>query len=399
MKRLYAILCAGIICTSIVSCSSNNDTPAVQPEDSGITAIFPPTGVFAEDDGSAKPGDNPAKNVSDYLTKTGPQAIKGLGSLPITDEQYQEIKTFTTDLVKDDKSDKDKYNRIFTWITQNINYQHEGYVDNDPYPVFKERYAVCQGYANLLTVMLQSQGIPAVNVNGDLKPIGGHAWNYLYADQWYVSDPTNGGSFPMSDFSKYSHLVPTMLDMTLFEDENFAFNYYDGHLNLCEVKQSGKQLTVPFSTNGFRVTSFNPNADLPSNIEELYIGKNILTLGESLVGLSIHSPSVKYAYVDSKNAKIYSYAQVVYRYNNPEPLYIPAAATVIQLKGLTKLGKNSLKNHTNVEILVIPQGTETIGAFAVENCPNLKKAYIPKNAKVETDAFYGVHSDFRIIRQ
>ena len=390
MKKFCFIFTLCVLHTFWASCSSNNDAP-VPPEEENplkdVVTIVPPTGKFAEDDGVAQPNSDPAKNVANFLTKSGPQAIKGLGGIEINDNQYKEIKEFTDELVKGAKSDKDKYDLIFEWITKNIQYKKEGYVDNNPYPVFKDRWAICQGYANLLTVMLHSQDIAAVNTNGLLNPIGGHAWNYVYLDQWYVSDPTNDRYFLMSDFNKYTDLVPLFLDMNLFEDDNFVYNYAEGHLNLCQVKKSEKQLTVPFSTNGFRVTSFNPNVAVPVNVEEIYIGKNIQTLGDSFIGLNQYAPSVKYAYVDSKNSKIYSYGQVVYRYQQSEPIYVPAAATALQLKGVKVLGKNFLKSHDKVE------------SYAIENCPNLRKAYVPKNANVADDAFYGVHPSFQIIRQ
>ena len=401
MKGLYSIFTFCMLYVFLASCSSDNDN-SPQPEETNpaesINAIVPPSGTFAEDDGAAKASGTPARDAANFLTEAGAQAIKGLGSIEISDAQYEEIKGFTDELVKDAQSDKDKYDLIFKWITGNISYAQD-YVDNNPYPVFQTGKAICQGYANLLTVMLQSQGIAAVNTNGMLDPVGGHAWNYVYLDQWYVSDPTNNGSFRMSDFSSYTHLVPLSLDMTLFEDDNFVFNYQEGHLNLSRVKKGEKQLTVPFSTNGFRVTSFNPTAELPSNVEELYIGKNIQTLGEGIIGLNQYAPSVKYAYVDSKNAKMTGYGQVVYRYQQSEPLYVPAAATIIQLKGTATLGKNFLKNHAKVETLIIPQGTQKLEAYAIENCPNLQKVYLPKNAKVDENAFYGVHSNFQIIRQ
>jgi len=401
MKRFFTTLTCCILYTFLVSCSSGDDNPK-QPEEEnplqGITAIVPPSGTFAEDDGATKSTGTPAKDVANFLTKAGAKAIQGLGNIEIKDNEYKEIKDFTSELVKDAKSDKDKYDQIFKWITGNISYAHE-YVDNNPYPVFQTRKAICQGYANLLTVMLHSQDIPAVNANGVI-PEGGHAWNYVYLDnEWYVSDPTNNGSYLMSNFNSYTHLVPLSLDMTLFEDDNFAFNYQEGRLNLCQVKKGEKQLTVPFSTNGFRVEAFNPNAELPSNIEEIYIGKNIQSLGESIIGLNQYAPSVKYAYVDSKNPQLTSYGQVVYRYGASEPLYVPAAATTIQLKGTNTIGKNFLKSHDKIETLVISSGTQTLEAYAIENCPNLRKAYLPKNAKVDENAFYGVHSTFQIIRQ
>ena len=58
----------------------------------------------------------------------------------------------------------------------------------------------CQGYANLLRTMCHTQGIPAFNANGELVPLGGHAWDYVCADSvWYVSDPTNNAQYKMAD--------------------------------------------------------------------------------------------------------------------------------------------------------------------------------------------------------
>ena len=378
---------------------SQNDTPSLpdEPESptmiEGINALVNPSASFAKDDGSTI-YDSPTKLVADLLTKAGPEIIKGLGYITITEKEYQEIKEFTDQLVKGVKKPFDIYSTIFKWVTTNVEYTNG--VNNNPYPVFKNLQGVCQGYANLLSVMLHSQKIYAFIANGILNPVGGHAWNYVYIDQWYVSDPTNNSHFLMSDPSSYTHLVPLQLDVNLFEDEQFVFNFYEGHLNIREVKESGKQLIVPFSTNGFQVTSFNPDTELPSNIEEIYIGINIQTLGESLIGLDIHAPSVKYAFVDTSNQKMESYGQVVYR--NAFTYYVPAAATIIQFKDYDTLGKNILKGHNKVETVVIQAGTKKLEAYAFEDCPNLQKAYIPKETIVDNNAFYGVHNNFKIIR-
>ena len=378
---------------------SQNDTPSLpdEPESptmiEGINALVNPSASFAKDDSSTI-YDSPTKLVADLLTKAGPEIIKGLGYITITEKEYQEIKEFTDQLVKGVKKPFDIYSTIFKWVTTNVEYTNG--VNNNPYPVFKNLQGVCQGYANLLSVMLHSQKIYAFIANGILNPVGGHAWNYVYIDQWYVSDPTNNGHFLMSNPSSYTHLVPLQLDVNLFEDEQFVFNFYEGHLNIRVVKESGKQLIVPFSTNGFQVTSFNPDTELPSNIEEIYIGKNIQTLGESLIGLDIHAPSVKYAFVDTSNQKMDSYGQVVYR--NAFTYYVPAAATIIQFKDYDTLGKNILKGHNKVETVVIQAGTQKLEAYAFEDCPNLQKAYIPKETIVDNNAFYGVHNNFKIIR-
>lgn len=400
MKKSCIPLIFCLFFASFFACGdSQNDTPSLpdEPESptmiEGINALVNPSASFAKDDSSTI-YDSPTKLVADLLTKAGPEIIKGLGYITITEKEYQEIKEFTDQLVKGVKEPFDIYSTIFKWVTTNVEYTNG--VNNNPYPVFKNLQGVCQGYANLLSVMLHSQKIYAFIANGILNPVGGHAWNYVYIDQWYVSDPTNNSHFLMSDPSSYTHLVPLQLDVNLFEDEQFVFNFYEGHLNIRVVKESGKQLIVPFSTNGFQVTSFNPDTELPSNIEEIYIGKNIQTLGESLIGLDIHAPSVKYAFVDTSNQKMESYGQVVYR--NAFTYYVPAAATIIQFKDYDTLGKNILKGHNKVETVVIQAGTKKLEAYAFEDCPNLQKAYIPKETIVDNNAFYGVHNNFKIIR-
>ena len=400
MKTFHSFFIYLFLPIFLFSCGSNDEDFPVKPDEpigpniiEGINAIVNPSASFAKDDGSIT-HESPAKLIADLLTKAGPEIIKGLGHITISEKEYKEIKDFTDQLVKDTEKPFDIYSLIFKWVATNVKYTNG--VNNDPYPVFKNKQGVCQGYANLLTVMLHSQNIPVLNANGLLNPIGGHAWNYVYIDQWYVSDPTNNGQFLMSDLSKYTHLVPIQLDTDLFEDEQFVFNFNEGHLNLRAVKKGEKQFIVPFSTNGFQITSFNPDTELPSTIEEIYIGKNIQTLGENLIGLNIYAPSVKYVYVESSNKKMESYGQVAYR--NSFTYYVPASATTIQFKDYATLGKNILKDHHKVETIVIQPGTKKIEAYAFEKCPNLQKAYIPEETIVETNAFYGVHSNFKIIR-
>ena len=400
MKIFYSFLTCLFLSTLLFSCGGNNGDDPVIPEEpegptiiQGINALVNPSASFAKDDGSTT-HNSPTKLVADLLTKAGPEIIQGLGAVSITEKEYQEIKEFTDQLVKEVEKPFDIYSLIFKWVATNVKYT-DG-VNNDPYPVFKNRQGICQGYANLLAVMLHSQNISVFNANGMLNPIGGHAWNYVYLDQWYVSDPTNNGHFLMSDPSSYAHLIPLQLDVNLFEDEQFVFNFNEGHLNLREVKKSDKQLIVPFSTNGFQVTSFNPDTELPSNIEEIYIGKNIQTLGENLIGLNLHAPSVKHAFVDTANKHMESYGQLVYRYSFT--YYVPASATIIQFKDYPTLGKNILKDHTKVETIVVQKGTKKLEAYAFEDCPNLQKAYIPEETIVDTNAFYGVHNNFKIIR-
>ena len=149
MKNYVLPFIISIFCLSITSCSESDEPKLIE----AINAIVPPSASFAPDDGAKTLSKNPAEKVMDLLTSAGPKIIKSMGQMNITDSQYQEIKTFVDKLVADQKTPYDIYRTIFTWITQNIHYAYD-YVDNDPYPVFQTKKAICQGYAYLLNGML-----------------------------------------------------------------------------------------------------------------------------------------------------------------------------------------------------------------------------------------------------
>ena len=105
---------------------------------------------------------------------------------------------------------------------------------------------------------------------------------------------------------------------------------------------------------------------------------------------------MKHAYVDTANPRLSSYGQVVYR--DAWPYYVPQGATVIQFQPVATMGKNFIKDHMHVETVVIQPGTKKLEAYAFENCPLLRKAIIPEETVVDANAFYGVHSEFKILR-
>ena len=78
--------------------------------------------TFAEPDKSKKLSGTPSENLKAIFEATGPSIITSIGRMEITEDQYQEIAEFTTDLVKGKSSQTEKYREIFSWITKNINY-------------------------------------------------------------------------------------------------------------------------------------------------------------------------------------------------------------------------------------------------------------------------------------
>src|SRR3712207_27194 len=91
-----------------------------------------------------------AQKVKLLLPRIAPERSRQIGRISISEAEYKEIATFTQSLVKGLKTEKEKFNSIYDWIRKNIKY---GLGDNRPYAVFKNKQAVCQGYADLLKVM------------------------------------------------------------------------------------------------------------------------------------------------------------------------------------------------------------------------------------------------------
>lgn len=349
---------------------------------------------------------NPQKTASELLSSAGIACTDTIGKIVITDAEYQEIKSFTDKLVAGCTTQKEIHNACFKWIYANVKYGTEyadgSYVNNDPYPVFTKKIAVCQGYSNLLFVMLHSQNIPILVTNGFLSQgslFGGHAWNYVNCDgTWYVSDPTNNGIFRMLNLASYTHLIPQSFDVLLFEKDGCQFDFNESRLNICAITTKSKYFVTPYSVGGYQVSSFNPTVDLPANVRELYIGKNIETFGSNRVGLDYHGKNIEYIHIDPEHATLRSCNGIVYDRYSDTPMYIPLAMKRIELLPTKTIGKNTIYDHNGVEEIVIAEGTTSMEAWAVEKCPNLKVAYIPESTQVHENAFYNVHPDFKIIR-
>lgn len=370
--------------------------------------------AFPEPDDAELLDGTPQQNLKALFTAAGPEIINSLGSVVITDVQYQEIKTFTDELVASKTTEKDKYDAICSWVNRNVKYNNpqnnpeNKYYNNDAYDVFKNRFAVCQGYSNLMVVMCMTQGIPAVVVNGYLVSYGmdlGHAWMYGCPDgTWYVSDPTNGTkSWPMKNTASYGYLKPTQADVDIFKDDCAVYNYYDGRLNVKAVSTEEPSFAVPYSVEGFVINSFNPSVDLPEGLVEIYLGQNITTMGEpNMMSLSIKDfgRNLQAIYVHEDNPALMDHKGVVYRKNGdtPQLYYIPGGMTFIELLPMETVGKNTIYHHKNVKEIYFPEGCKSFEAYDIEKCPKLEKVYIPEDADFPSNALYNCPKNVEVIR-
>lgn len=405
MKKHLLILSLAAATSMFAACEEQYDTNVLAQQESESLADAYRAPSFAEPDKSTQLNGSPAKNLSEIFNSTGPKIITSMGrSMVITDAQYQEIAEFTSNLVSGKRSQTTKYKTIFEWVVNNIQYNHTTTnYSNDPYEVFKNKICVCQGYSNLLVVMCYSQDIPAVVVNGLINGMG-HAWAYVCPDDiWQVSDPTNNGSWNMSDLSKYSNLTPRDADVDLFSDDVAVYRYNDYSLNVDRVTATENPLVVPYSAKGFVINSFNPTVALPEEITEVYIGENIKTFGETYdmrLKISNYGKNLQAIHVDENNPSLLSHKGIVYRKNGDEKqlYYIPGGAEYLEFLPMEKVDKETVKDHKNVKVIYFPEGTKSFLGWSIENCPKLEKVYIPEDATFPSNALYRCPKNVEVIR-
>lgn len=395
MKKIYTIFSFALSAMLLSACTSDSDKFNLEPDNQeSVTRI-----EFPESDGSRDltTMSSTIAMARVLFTKAGRDAATTLGRhIEIADNEYQEIANFTNELVAGASNEQQKYNKIFSWITGNIKYELG---DQRPYSVFTNKKGVCQGYADLLTVMCHTQQIPCVTVNGMLVPYGGHAWNYLNCDgEWYVSDPTNSGKFRMKDTSgSYDHLVIQEIQATLFEDELCTYSFYNSALNVESIKDGNTQVVIPYSVENIVISSVNPTWYVSEDVKELYLGKNIKTVDkEGTSSLSTLAKGIEVVVVDPENTVLESFSNVIYR--DGQMYFIAPSAKFIELRPIELDKDSKLKNLSKLESIVFAPGTKSIGAWAVEYCPMLHTAYIPNDTEVHKNAFSGVAADFQIIR-
>lgn len=356
---------------------------------------------------------NLAGNLSKLLIVAESRNATGLNGVVIEPNEFQEIKEFTEQNVVNGKNSKyDKMKAILAWCRSNIAYMNvvpEYDPDVDPnwaYQVFKNRTAVCQGYSNLCNVMLESQGIPAVNANGLLGGYGGHAWVYtLIDDTWYVIDPTNDGSsaYKATTTSSYaSNLIPYQFDMPLFEDNTCVYGFRGKTFNVDQVKSSESAIfSVPYAVRGYKLQSFDPQAPLPANIREIYLHQFILTIGEYVEGLKRYGTNLVNIFVEDANTKLCDYDGCVYTAASKKPdqlLYIPGAKKEVHIAPMATVGKNTVSGNESIEKIWFDVTSKTFEGWAVEDCPNLKEIHIAADATYDTNSFTGVHKDCKVLK-
>ena len=426
MKKFYTLLLL-LSSAAFMACSTNDEVLSDIEETEESAPVFysaaqPDESYFPEADKSTELY---KLSLSDALSRCVRKGSDDLGVAlnegMATEEELEELAAEVEVIIENATTEKEKLDAIYNWVRTNIKYDHEGgNATQGAYATFRIGTAVCQGYSNLVNVMCHIAGIACFNANGYYTEYWlGHAWNYAKADdKWYVVDATNSRMYLMTQTTKYNtDYYPMMVDVTLFEDDNFQYTWQDGHLAVTAVKTNTPIVTVPFSIEGLRVSSFNPQTIVPSSVKVLYFGANIMHIGDgNSIGINFHANSVEAIHVATANSTYYSENGVLYRKNGTEVqlALVPPAMRWVELSSkLTELEKNAIYHHSAIETLVIPSSVRRIEPWAVEDAPKLMWIYIPEecvyisydsnynevnSSEPTSNTFVGIHRNCQIIK-
>ncbi|MGU8557051.1 transglutaminase-like domain-containing protein [Clostridium perfringens] len=123
------------------------------------------------------------------------------------------------ELTKNAKSSREKAKRIYTWISENINYddnkaenisEKTSEYKSGAIEAFETRKGICFDYSCLYVAMAREAGLKVRIVTGEGfngKEWGSHSWNEVYLpekNQWITVDPTFGKAGNYFDSKKNS---------------------------------------------------------------------------------------------------------------------------------------------------------------------------------------------------
>ena len=144
-----------------------------------------------------------AMGALDFLSLCDPQ---DLINITTSEEEAAEMMNVISEVTNGLEGDYDRAVAIYNWVAENVKYESDPNVNISakPYDVFKDRYAVCGGFSNLIKEMMSLAGIPAAAVVGYYTSFP-HQWNAVYVDgKWVHVDATAKGYFIFNFSRKFS---------------------------------------------------------------------------------------------------------------------------------------------------------------------------------------------------
>lgn len=127
--------------------------------------------------------------ISVYLAAEHKMYITGALSFLLSDSEEKELKALTASLVSAADDEKTKIKKIHDWIAANVKYDAENYfagtlpsISYTAIGAYRNKIAVCEGYAELMRLMLRYLNIKMDVVSGlaySQDKYNDHAWNKI----------------------------------------------------------------------------------------------------------------------------------------------------------------------------------------------------------------------------
>ena len=122
------------------------------------------------------------------------------------DSTHNDIVHLANSLISSEMSDIEKLNAIYSWVTNNIEYDYQAYLrqENILTPASQtlaKGKGMCRDYSFLVAALSRAAGLPAKVVYGKIINSGGwdaqlHAWNEIMVDgNWVAVDATLDAGF------------------------------------------------------------------------------------------------------------------------------------------------------------------------------------------------------------
>ena len=229
--------------------------------------------------------------------------------------------------------------------------------------------------------------------SGDMDLYAYSAWHNYYED-WYhnvtaVQFPeglTSIDDYAFYEMSLTSVVVPA--SVTHFGENAFAYNdnltrfEYQGTAAVCELNGNGRGMLYQ-SDN---LVYFKGQKDMLCYMDSYaYLDTVIITSGEGFY--DFYWSDIKY--IDNFNADDWIVEGEDYGY-----MYMNPVHTIILPEGLQEIGDFALTNARHLEQITIPAGVTRIGESAFEECRSLESVTFAGKALREIDdwAFYNCHT-------
>ena len=194
-----------------------------------------------------------AMGALDFLNLCEPE---NLINVTTSEEQAAEMMAVIDEVTKGLEGDYAKAEAIYKWVATNITYESDASVNISaaPYDVFKDRYAVCGGFSNLIKEMMNLAGIPAAAVVGYYTSFP-HQWNAVYVGgEWVYADATATTDDYFAESGDFTdHRINEVKDV-IWEYGDLQLGYYNG---LAVTAASGSVVEIPDSYEGYPITSFS----------------------------------------------------------------------------------------------------------------------------------------------